>query len=238
MIVRFRRTKIAYFSHVNESRHHILYMGRYFLPFRRPGSVTTQPESPEPPAFPSFRLPARFRGRATSRRPFLRITAPRRRKFQRIFPADLHFFAGRFAGTEKFTYFCNRNGGLAQLARALAWHARGHEFESRILHYNNQGFTGFCEPLIFYVYTLFAPDLEIRRPTAQKDKAPVNRRLQGPAYTIAPRPASTSCRPAAARIRRRLPSAIRPPGHRPDCPRGSSPGRKPRCRTAAGLPAP
>ena len=25
-------------------------------------------------------------------------------------------------------------GGLAQLARALAWHARGHEFESRILH--------------------------------------------------------------------------------------------------------
>ena len=28
---------------------------------------------------------------------------------------------------------CN-NGGLAQLARALAWHARGHEFDSRILH--------------------------------------------------------------------------------------------------------
>ena len=26
------------------------------------------------------------------------------------------------------------NGGLAQLARALAWHARGHEFDSRILH--------------------------------------------------------------------------------------------------------
>ena len=25
-------------------------------------------------------------------------------------------------------------GGLAQLARALAWHARGHEFDSRILH--------------------------------------------------------------------------------------------------------
>ena len=31
-------------------------------------------------------------------------------------------------------YLCTRNGGLAQLARALAWHARGHEFESRILH--------------------------------------------------------------------------------------------------------
>ena len=26
------------------------------------------------------------------------------------------------------------NGGLAQLARALAWHARGHRFESGILH--------------------------------------------------------------------------------------------------------
>ena len=28
-----------------------------------------------------------------------------------------------------------KNGGLAQLARALAWHARGHRFESGILHY-------------------------------------------------------------------------------------------------------
>jgi hypothetical protein len=26
------------------------------------------------------------------------------------------------------------NGGLAQLARALAWHARGHRFDSVILH--------------------------------------------------------------------------------------------------------
>ena len=30
-----------------------------------------------------------------------------------------------------------QQGGLAQLARALAWHARGHEFESRILHHKN-----------------------------------------------------------------------------------------------------
>ena len=29
-----------------------------------------------------------------------------------------------------------QQGGLAQLARALAWHARGHEFESRILHFD------------------------------------------------------------------------------------------------------
>jgi hypothetical protein len=27
-----------------------------------------------------------------------------------------------------------KQGGLAQLARALAWHARGHRFDSDILH--------------------------------------------------------------------------------------------------------
>ena len=27
------------------------------------------------------------------------------------------------------------SGGLAQLARALAWHARGHRFDPDILHY-------------------------------------------------------------------------------------------------------
>ena len=36
----------------------------------------------------------------------------------------------------KIRYLCPANGGLAQLARALAWHARGHEFESRILHFD------------------------------------------------------------------------------------------------------
>ena len=30
------------------------------------------------------------------------------------------------------------HGGLAQLARALAWHARGHRFESDILHTASQ----------------------------------------------------------------------------------------------------
>ena len=30
--------------------------------------------------------------------------------------------------------FASSFGELAQLARALAWHARGHEFDSRILH--------------------------------------------------------------------------------------------------------
>ena len=31
-------------------------------------------------------------------------------------------------------YICETIGGLAHLARALAWQARGDEFESRILH--------------------------------------------------------------------------------------------------------
>ena len=37
----------------------------------------------------------------------------------------------------KMPYLCtayDSNGGLAQLARALAWHARGHRFDSDILH--------------------------------------------------------------------------------------------------------
>ena len=34
----------------------------------------------------------------------------------------------------KNAYFCNPIGGLAQLARAFAWHARGHRFDSDILH--------------------------------------------------------------------------------------------------------
>ena len=35
----------------------------------------------------------------------------------------------------KFTIFVfDKRGGLAQLARALAWHARGHRFDSDILH--------------------------------------------------------------------------------------------------------
>ncbi len=39
-----------------------------------------------------------------------------------------------FGGLLVFTTFANLNGGLAQLARALAWHARGHRFDSDILH--------------------------------------------------------------------------------------------------------
>ena len=37
------------------------------------------------------------------------------------------------------SYICQlfKKGGIAQLARALAWHARGHRFESDYLHLNN-----------------------------------------------------------------------------------------------------
>jgi hypothetical protein len=34
----------------------------------------------------------------------------------------------------KFPYICCPIGELAQLARALAWHARGRRFDSDILH--------------------------------------------------------------------------------------------------------
>ena len=55
------------------------------------------------------------------------------------------FFGRSFCLFEKLRYLCIRNGGLAQLARALAWHARGHEFDSRILHEDSLlGLSFFC----------------------------------------------------------------------------------------------
>ena len=49
----------------------------------------------------------------------------------------------------KIRYLCPAKGGLAQLARALAWHARGHEFESRILHQKTPNKTANpCKPYI------------------------------------------------------------------------------------------
>ena len=40
-------------------------------------------------------------------------------------------------------------GGLAQLARALAWHARGHRFDSDILHANDNKAFKIIESLLF-----------------------------------------------------------------------------------------
>mgnify|MGYP000764939627 FL=1 len=63
-------------------------------------------------------------------RPVLRQSSPLRQKNRatRIFSPD------GIAGIKNSAYLCTRIGGLAQLARALAWHARGHRFESDILH--------------------------------------------------------------------------------------------------------
>jgi hypothetical protein len=41
----------------------------------------------------------------------------------------------------QYSIFATRIGGLAQLARAFAWHARGHRFDSDILHTDKKGFT-------------------------------------------------------------------------------------------------
>ncbi len=51
-------------------------------------------------------------------------------------------------------YICNpkKQGELAQLARALAWHARGRRFDSDILHLNKKG-VNFS--LLFYLYFLY-----------------------------------------------------------------------------------
>ena len=84
------------------------------------------------------------------------VCGPHRPHVQRYSKICSNRFAGKFF-TENFAeskipfIFAPTNGGLAQLARALAWHARGHEFESRILHQEgakkfpipvNHGFTG------------------------------------------------------------------------------------------------
>ena len=50
--------------------------------------------------------------------------------------------------SENITYLCPRYGGLAQLARALAWHARGHRFEPGILHHRR---LFQCETACFYI---------------------------------------------------------------------------------------
>ena len=49
-------------------------------------------------------------------------------------------------------YICPllKKGGIAQLARALAWHARGHRFESDYLHLNNPEVIDFQQLRDFY----------------------------------------------------------------------------------------
>jgi hypothetical protein len=52
----------------------------------------------------------------------------------------LLYFFEIFFETITFALVIQR-GGLAQLARALAWHARGHRFDSVILHYTTKAAT-------------------------------------------------------------------------------------------------
>ena len=47
-----------------------------------------------------------------------------------------------------------QNGGLAQLARALAWHARGHRFDPDILHLIFKGFNDMLKPFLLMGYTV------------------------------------------------------------------------------------
>ncbi len=49
-------------------------------------------------------------------------------------------------------YLCIHNqGGLAQLARALAWHARGHQFDPGILHKKSLSNKFFVRQVLFFV---------------------------------------------------------------------------------------
>jgi hypothetical protein len=48
----------------------------------------------------------------------------------------------------KLKYICSPFGGLAQLARALPWHGRGHRFDSDILH---QPPVCFVQTFLFYL---------------------------------------------------------------------------------------
>ena len=51
----------------------------------------------------------------------------------------------KFVKEKLFTKFATATGGLAQLARALAWHARGRRFDSDILHSSAQGLAKICK---------------------------------------------------------------------------------------------
>ena len=45
------------------------------------------------------------------------------------------------------------NGGLAQLARALPWHGRGHRFDSDILHKKSHSMVRFFSFILRTIYT-------------------------------------------------------------------------------------
>ena len=52
-------------------------------------------------------------------------------------------------------YICQNPGGLAHLARALAWQARGDRFESDILHKIKKAIANQAIAFLFYMNFLF-----------------------------------------------------------------------------------
>ncbi|MDB5149739.1 MAG: hypothetical protein JWQ57_3759 [Mucilaginibacter sp.] len=50
-----------------------------------------------------------------------------------------------------YNIFATQYGGLAQLARALAWHARGHRFDSDILHLIIRALRKSARPFLFLI---------------------------------------------------------------------------------------
>jgi hypothetical protein len=58
------------------------------------------------------------------------------RKIRDLGRKPLKFFSEKIGIVVRYVNFApsNPKGGLAQLARALAWHARGHRFDSGNLH--------------------------------------------------------------------------------------------------------
>ncbi len=57
-------------------------------------------------------------------------------------PSHIALCTSHFALLKNSPIFAAAIGGIAQLARALAWHARGHRFESDYLHVINPGTFG------------------------------------------------------------------------------------------------
>jgi putative endonuclease len=66
------------------------------------------------------------------------------------------FFEKCYLNTLKY-YICATIGGLAHLARVLAWQARGDRFESGILHKDpNKVWVFFICILMFYTYIIYS----------------------------------------------------------------------------------
>ena len=89
---------------------------------------------------------------------------------------------------EIIRYLCLANGGLAQLARALAWHARGHEFESRILHFDARAAHRVARfvtpPLADRTSDLAKPLLSRLSPPAKRKRPPRKKETATPRHTI------------------------------------------------------